>query len=156
MDNVTSEAEVMADAPVNQEQPLLTSEDVDKLVQERVAEALKQAQDTKQSLEDVAAPNLIDAQHQKAKVYDEYMAEEMVEMYVSPTYRRWFGNVMPVTINGITIMFPIDGSTHSIPKTFADEITNRRVLIDKINFATDSMSDVRNNAEQAPGELELI
>ena len=153
-DVVTSE--ITAEAPDNQEPAMVSAEEVNKLVQDAVAKALAEADSTKKSLEDAAAPNLIDAQKQKAEVYKEYMEEEMVDIYLSPAYRGRFGNVMPVTINGITILFPVDGSLQRVPATFADEINNRRVLADQLDYKTDIMSNVSGNVESTPGELELV
>lgn len=155
--NVPSELDAMTEASAKEQEPVMVSkEEVDKLVADAVAKALAETAVATKSMEEVAAPSLIDAQKQKQDVFHQYMYEERVDMYLSPTYRPYFGNVMPVTINGVTIEFPVDGSTHSIPKTFADEIANRRVLIDKINFKTERMSDVQSNFEYVPGDLELI
>ena len=149
--NVPSELDAVIEASA-----MVSKEEVDKLVADAVAKALAETAVATKSMKEVVAPSLIDAQKQKQDVFHQYMYEERVDMYLSPTYRPYFGNVMPVTINGVTIEFPVDGSTHSIPKTFADEIANRRVLIDKINFKTERMSDVQSNFEYVPGDLELI
>lgn len=155
--NVPSELDTVTEASAKEQEPVMVSkEEVDKLVADAVAKALAETAAPTKSMEEVTVPSLIDAQKQKQDVFHQYMYEERVDMYLSPTYRPYFGNVMPVTINGVTIEFPVDGSTHSIPKTFADEIANRRVLIDKINFKTERMSDVQSNFEYVPGDLELI
>lgn len=102
------------------------------------------------------AKTLADAQAVKKQVYQQYRNEDKVSIYLSPTYQAYFGNVMPITINGITIFFPVDGSTHDVPKTFADEITAKRVAIDAIINKTGKMADIASNVESTPGELELI
>jgi hypothetical protein len=85
-----------------------------------------------------------------------YRSEELVSMAVSPLYRPYFGNVMKVSINGISIYMPIDNTTHKIPKTFADEIHGRIMAIDAIMKKQDRMSDIANNLESTPGELPLV
>ena len=50
--------------------------------------------------------------------------------YTGPQYAVYFGNVMRVTINGISIAVRVDGSTQKVPQTFADEIHRRRRLVD--------------------------
>lgn len=85
-----------------------------------------------------------------------YKEEDLVPMYLSPMYRPYVGNVMRVMINGISIYFKVDGSTQMIPKTFADEITARRMAIDDILTKQNRMSEVSSNAEGSPGELELF
>lgn len=85
-----------------------------------------------------------------------YRNEEKVPMAVSPLYRPYFGNVMKVSINGISIYMPIDNTTHNIPKTFADEIHSRIKAVDAIMKKQDKMADISRNLETAPGELPLV
>lgn len=87
---------------------------------------------------------------------NKYRSEEKVPMAVSPLYRPYFGNVMKVSINGISIYMPIDNTTHKIPKTFADEIHSRIKAIDSIMKKQDKMSNIANNLESTPGELPLV
>ena len=63
---------------------------------------------------------------------------------------------MDVNINGIHIIFPVDGSTQTIPQTFADEIARRRMAIDNMLTKQNRMSDVASNVESAPGELSVF
>ncbi len=85
-----------------------------------------------------------------------YADEPRVPLYLSPMYRPYFGNVMRVTINGISIYMPVNGTTHSIPQTFADEITRRRMAIDNMLTRQDRMAEVSSNVEGAPGELSIF
>lgn len=85
-----------------------------------------------------------------------YRNEEKVSVAVSPLYRPYFGNVMKVSINGISIYMPIDNTTHKIPKTFADEIYSRIQNIDAIMRKQDRMSNISHNIESTPGELPLV
>lgn len=86
----------------------------------------------------------------------EYRNEEKVPVAVSPLYRPYFGNVMKVSINGISIYMPIDNTTHKIPKTFADEIYSRIKAIDAIMRKQDRMAKISDNVETTPGELPLV
>lgn len=103
-----------------------------------------------------AKKSLMLAQNRKKKLIAQYKAEPKVEMYLSPQYRPFFGNVMTVSINGISIFFPVDGKTYKIPQTFADEITARRLNVDKIITRTGKMANVSANAEKSPGEIALF
>ena len=86
-----------------------------------------------------------------------YKNEKQVVTYVSPMYRPYFGNVMTVTINGISIRFPIDGSKQEIPATFADEIERRRQNIDDIIKKQKRMAAVKENEDKGSiGELSLF
>lgn len=85
-----------------------------------------------------------------------YKNEKQVVTYISPMYRPYFGNVMTVTINGISIRFPVDGSKQSIPATFADEIERRRRNIDNIEKKQKRMAAVKENEDKGSiGSLSL-
>jgi hypothetical protein len=114
---------------------------------------------TKQHKEHVmraADMELARAKNQRKILHKRYKDEPKVPMYLSPMYRPHFGKVMTVSINGISIFFKVDGSTQMVPKTFADEITSRRMQIDAILTKQSKMSNVPNNLESAPGELKLF
>ena len=96
------------------------------------------------------------ATNRKKELLNLYRDEEKVPMYLSPMYRAHFGNVMNVSINGITIFFKVDGTTQLVPKTFAEEIGRRRVAVDSMLSKTTRMADLPNNVEQTPGELKLF
>ena len=86
-----------------------------------------------------------------------YKDEKKVITYVSPMYRPYFGNVMTVTINGISIRFPVDGSKQSIPATFADEIERRRRNIDNIEKKQKRMASIKENEDKGSiGSLSLF
>ena len=103
-----------------------------------------------------ASQDLINAQRRKKELHAVYMNEEKVPIYLSPQYRNEFGNVMPVTINGIAIFFKVDGSTQYVPKTYADEITRRRLCVDNKLNRQHKMSNVRENYETSAGEIKLF
>lgn len=85
-----------------------------------------------------------------------YKSEKQVVTYVSPMYRPYLGNVMTVTINGISIRFPVDGSKQEIPATFADEIERRRRNIDNIERKQKKMAAVKENEDKGSvGSLSL-
>jgi len=96
------------------------------------------------------------AKEHSRRVLARYRDEPKVQMYLSPTYRPYLGNVMRVMINGISIYFKVDGSTQPVPQTFADEITNRRLKIDALMTKTTNLANIRQNYENTPGELGLF
>ena len=103
-----------------------------------------------------ASKQLVQAQHFKGQHKQMYTTEESVSLYLSPMYRDYFGKVMRVMVNGISIYFKVDGSTQTIPTTFADEITRRRMAVDSMLTKQNRMADIQNNSEAAPGELTLF
>lgn len=86
-----------------------------------------------------------------------YKSEKKVVTYISPMYRPHFGNVMTVTINGISIRFPVDGSKQEIPATFADEIERRRRRIDDMEKKQKRMASIKENEDKGSiGSLSLF
>lgn len=100
--------------------------------------------------------NLKEADNRRKQLVEYYKSEPKVAMYLSPMYAAHVGRVMTVTINGISIYFKVDGSTQLVPKTFADEITARRLAIDSTEIRKASMANISGNHESAPGELKLF
>lgn len=99
---------------------------------------------------------LMRAEKRRKDLLAEYKSEPKRGVYLSPMYRAYFGNVMQVSINGITIAFPVDGSVQEVPETFADEIEGRRRAIDAILNKQNLMASVGENFERTPGELNLF
>lgn len=96
------------------------------------------------------------AKVEQENLANRYRNEDKVTMAVSPLYRPYFGNVMKVSINGISIYMPIDNTPHKIPKTFADEIYSRVNAVDAIMKKQDRMANISANIETTPGELTLM
>lgn len=96
------------------------------------------------------------AKMEQENLANRYRNEDKVTMAVSPLYRPYFGNVMKVSINGISIYMPIDNTPHKIPKTFADEIYSRVNAVDAIMKKQDRMANISANIETTPGELTLM
>ncbi len=103
-----------------------------------------------------AANDFVRAESLRKKLLKTYKEEPKVPVYLSPLYQPYFGKVMRVMINGISIFIKVDGTEHMIPKTFADEIHARRMRIDESLARQRRMSNVSANGEGAPGEIELF
>lgn len=100
------------------------------------------------------------ADERKAK-FDKMMRDkgnkqELVKITPSPMYRPFFGNNMPITINGVAIFIPMDGQTYEVPKIFADEFNRRVMMIDEQERTRKGMSNVSNNHERYAGERNII
>lgn len=96
------------------------------------------------------------AQTRKKELLHTYKDEAKVSIHLSPMYRPYMGNVLTMTINGITVAVPVDGKTYTVPKTFAEHIEARRIKIDNILKKTDNMANISGNFETNPGDLELF
>lgn len=114
---------------------------------------------TKVDKDVLAAANLevIRAEGQRKAMVAVYKAEAKVPVRVPPMYKPYFGSVMQVMINGISIAIKIDGSIQEVPQTFADETAERMMKIDMIENKKTRMSDVTNNLDVgAPGQLQMF
>jgi hypothetical protein len=98
---------------------------------------------------------LTELDERKRMLVKAYTEQPKVPVILAPMYAVYFGNVMTVTINGISIRFRVDGSTQKVPETYADEIARRRMAVDTQLRRQQRMSNVQNNKEQNPGELAL-
>ena len=85
-----------------------------------------------------------------------FQAQEQVEMSLSPMYQNEFGRTMPVNIQGILIVAPVDGSTFTVPEAFAQVIRERIRHVDDKIMQTSRISNVKENFESSPGALPLI
>lgn len=85
-----------------------------------------------------------------------YTNEPKVEVCMSPMYQPYFGTVMDLTINGISIYLPVDGRTYKLPESFASMANERRIKIDEARTRADRMADVTRNHEKYIGDLKLV
>ena len=102
-----------------------------------------------QMLEDVEK-----AKQRKTELHDYYLKENKVRVTGSPFYRPYFGNVMPLIINGIGVYVPMDGKSYEIPKTFADLFQKRIARIDSLIQKQGAMAGIVE--ENYAGEVDLI
>lgn len=100
------------------------------------------------------AADVTKAQARKHELAQAYAKEKKVKVTGSPMYRPYFGNNMPIQVNGIMVYVPLDGRTYEIPKTFADVFKNRISRIDALIQKQGAMADFIE--ENSPGEVTLI
>lgn len=103
-----------------------------------------------------SSQNLAAAESTRKALLEKYKAQEKVERSVSPLYEPYLGKVLQISINGITIAFPINGSVHKVPQSFADEIDSRVMAIDATINKAKKMSAYQTNSESYPGELQMF
>ena len=127
-----------------------------KSVTSQLAADLEADKQATESIELRATRALMSAESKRKELMGYYTSEEKEKIQVSPMYRPYFGNVMPVSLNGISIFFPINGTVHEVPKSFADVIQGRVYSIDQMLLKQKRLSDVPNNFESTPGALNLF
>ena len=82
--------------------------------------------------------------------------EDKVSVSMAPMYRPYFGDVMTVSINGLSVYLPLDGRSYKMPKSYAMVIQGRRRMVDDHITRTARLADIQSNVERSAGELELI
>lgn len=95
-------------------------------------------------------------QAQNRRLVDVYKGENKVPVQGSPMYRPYFGNNMPIIINGIAIYVPLDGQQYEIPESFAAVFMDRISRIDEQINMRKRMSAISDNIEAYAGERDLI
>lgn len=68
----------------------------------------------------------------KAKALEELQNTEFVTVKGSPMYRPYFGNNMPIVIQGFPCYIPLDGKAYKVRKPYADVFNERLARIDAL------------------------
>lgn len=95
---------------------------------------------------DLAQKNLINV----------YKKENKVSVRVAPAYAKYFGRVMRVSINGISVAVRCDGRDVLLPESFAAEVMRRMSEMDKYERRLNKMATVERNFETSPGQLNFF
>ena len=82
--------------------------------------------------------------------------QKRVPVSMSPMYATYFGEVMTVSLNGMSIFLPIDGRTYEVPEAFARIVHKRRRMVDAQQNMQAKLGDVTNNKDSFAGELILV
>ena len=85
-----------------------------------------------------------------------YKNETRIPVRVAPSYAKYFGRVMHVSINGISVGIRCDGNTVELPESFAAEVMRRMSEMDKYELRLSKMSRITNNFESSPGQLNFF
>lgn len=91
-----------------------------------------------------------------ARLVETYKNEKKVPVHGSPMYRPYFGNNMPIILNGIAIYVPLDGQQYEIPESFAAIFLDRISRIDEQINMRKQMAAISDNIESYAGERNLI
>ena len=90
------------------------------------------------------------------RLVDYYKNEKKIPVQGSPMYRPYFGNNMPIILNGIAIFVPLDGQQYEIPESFAAIFFDRICRIDEQINMRKKMAAISDNVEAYAGERNLI
>lgn len=101
------------------------------------------------------AENVQSVELQRRQLLRYYKDEKKIPVNISPMYAKYFGKVMTVSVQGITVAIPCDGKTRKYNKTHAIEALSRVRKIDASITRRERMKDISNNVESSPGELKF-
>ena len=90
------------------------------------------------------------------RLVEYYRNEKKIPVQGSPMYRPYFGNNMPIILNGIAIFVPLDGQQYEIPESFAAIFFDRISRIDEQINMRKKMAAISDNVEAYAGERNLI
>lgn len=138
----------MEDTTLNDEFSVSSNRRPQKLIKEtRVAsEHLDRSVEVESRKLDLAQKNLINV----------YKNENKVPVRVAPSYAKYFGRVMRVSINGISVAVKCDGRTVELPESYAAEVLRRMSEMDKYELRQSKMANVERNFESSPGQLNFF
>lgn len=102
-----------------------------------------------------ATGNVQSVEMRRRSLLQHYKKEEKIPVNISPMYAKYFGKVMTVAIQGITVAIPCDGKTYKITKSHATEALSRLRKIDASITRKERMRDITNNVEHTPGEIKF-
>ena len=134
----------------------MTSEDLfDELNNAEVAPATK-AKPKNVNLAQTKNYDIADVDKKQKSLLQVYKSETLVPVRIAPSYAKYFGSVMRVSINGIVVSVKCDGKTVQVPETYATEIYRRMANMDAYDLKTSKMANVRENLDVTPGSLNFF
>lgn len=99
---------------------------------------------------------LMSRRSETARLAQHYKNEKKVRVSISAMYRPYFGNTMPIVLNGVPIYVPCDGAAYEIPESFAMEVYARIAKVEAQVQRQQNLSNAKDNFERYPGERDLI
>lgn len=85
-----------------------------------------------------------------------YKNEPQIAVTVAPSYAKYFGRIMRVALNGVSVAVPCNGSSVKVPESFAAEIHARMQKINEQELRAQKMSSVSSNLETSPGSINFF
>lgn len=122
----------------------------------RPQKLIKESRATAETVEKEIAARTRELDLAQKNLVNIYKKEAQVPVRVAPSYARYFGRVMRVAINGISIAVRCDGNTIKLPESFAAEVLRRMSEMDKYELRLNKMASVQHNLESSPGQLNFF
>lgn len=122
----------------------------------RPQKLIKETRATAENIEKKVEARTRELDLAQKRLVNYYKEETQVPVRVAPSYARYFGRVMRVAINGISIAVRCDGNTVTLPESFAAEVLRRMSEMDKYELRLNKMASVQRNLESSPGQLNFF
>lgn len=61
---------------------------------------------------------------QLKKAAESFGKEPTVEVSVPKNFQKYIGETLPIRINGVGIVLPVDGTKHKIPQSFSEHLSD--------------------------------
>lgn len=122
---------------------------------EQTSKASKK-RDTVDSAQPKKSYSIPDVDHKQKLLLKTYRNQNKVSVRVAPSYAKYFGRTMRVTINGIAVTIRCDGKSVQVPEIFAAEIYRRMNHVDDYENRAAKMSEFQRNHESSPGSLNFF
>lgn len=120
---------------------------------QKVAQEEQESQAVANNTTHDEARAMVELEKKQRNVLEIYKAEPKINVRVAPSYAKYFGKLMRVSINGISVTVPCDGQSVALPETFATEVERRMRAMDKYENKQQRMANIQNNFESSPGQL---
>lgn len=120
---------------------------------QKVVQEEQESQTVSNSTVHDEAKAMVELEKKQRNILELYKAEPKINVRVAPSYARYFGKLMRVSINGISVTVPCNGQAVSLPKTFAAEVERRMAAMDSYENKQQRMANIQNNFESSPGQL---
>lgn len=85
-----------------------------------------------------------------------YKNEPQIAVSIAPSYAKYLGRIVRISINGVSVAIPCDGSSHKVSESFAAEIHSRMQKINEQELRAQKMSRVSSNLESSPGSINFF
>lgn len=85
-----------------------------------------------------------------------YKNEPQIVVSIAPSYAKYLGRIVRISINGVSVAVPCDGSSHKVPESHAAEIHARMQKINEQELRAQKMSRVSSNLETSPGSINFF
>lgn len=115
-----------------------------------------QAPVEKQSRDQAASQEMVKREVAQKTLAQIYTNQKKLPVRIAPSYAKYFGRIMRVTINCVAIAIPCNGQVYNIPEEFACECERRMREMDAYELKSRRLADVPNNYEPDIGHLSFF